>query len=396
MNFVIFSYHFLPLADAESFCTTRFASSLANAGHNVKVVTMDWPASVDAKVYDFLVDKRIEIVRVPLKKLNGAPVWTRMRYLTHEWNAVNIGSCIAALKDVLKHTNDPVLISRAFPVASLIVAWHCRAYAKKWIAHLSDPMPWFVSTRAKSFLETIWARRAIRDASAISLTCNRAKRFFSDRYGHLFDKTNVVVVRHIGDPSLTDLVHNVDDANKANQVKSIVHSGLLYPGRGARQIISAVKILNENGLSCRFIQVGEIDAPIKAEVEGSQFVDVVNDKDPTVSAMAQQNADVIFVPDLVISHLPYSPFCASKFAYQVFGDKPIVAFSRQDSLMGECAQRFPDAGLFFADVDRSDSLQEAVGAAVRSVGRHFDRSGLRKLFSRDSIAAEFSNFVEGL
>ena len=395
MNFVVFNFSFLPLSGPESFCTTRFASALAYAGHNVQVVTMDWPSGVDAEVYDFLVDKRIRITRVPLKKPARAPIWSRIRYLTHEWRAVNISNCIKVLKTVLKNTDSPILISRTHPIASLIVAWHCRRYASKWIAHFSDPIPLYgqggINLKIKSGLASFWVRRALRDATAISLTCERAKRFYAETYGWLFNDARSIVVPHIGDPSLTQLMLD-DNKRQGSATATILHSGLLYPDRGARQIIDAVGKLNKKGIACKFVQVGEIDASIKAAVEGSAFVDVVNNIDPVVSARAQKEADMIFVPDL-LTHFPYSPFCASKFAYQVFGDKPIVVFSRSDSLMGECSRKFPEAGLFFADVDKPCSLEAAVETAIGNIGRDFDRTGLRAIFSRKLVSDNFIDAV---
>jgi len=47
MNIVIFSRNFYPQNDAEAFCTTRFASALAEIGHNVHVVTAEYPCDFD-------------------------------------------------------------------------------------------------------------------------------------------------------------------------------------------------------------------------------------------------------------------------------------------------------------------------------------------------------------
>ena len=65
MNLVIYTYNFLPQADAEAFCATRFASAMARRGHNVTVVTMDWPMQVSRSTYDALVNPKLKIVKVP-------------------------------------------------------------------------------------------------------------------------------------------------------------------------------------------------------------------------------------------------------------------------------------------------------------------------------------------
>ena len=77
MNFVVCSYSFPPRSGPECFCTARFVSALAREGHSVHVVTMDHPAAISQATYDFLVDKRVKITRVPMKP-NIKRFWPRL------------------------------------------------------------------------------------------------------------------------------------------------------------------------------------------------------------------------------------------------------------------------------------------------------------------------------
>lgn len=385
MNFVIFSYHFLPMAGAESYCTTRFASALAAAGHDVTVVTMGWPCGVSDAVVKKLVDDRLKIIRVPIKMANKAPVLSRLRYLTHEWEAVNLTNCIAVLKKVLKGIDHPILVSRTHPISSLIVAWHCRKLAAKWVAHLSDPIPFF-GGKLKRDLMRFWCRRAFRDADRISVTCDNAVRFYRDEYGCDFDENKCVITPHIGDPWLAsdEIYSRFDD------LPTIVHTGLFYAGRGARPLLSAIKTLNDSDCPCRFIQVGEVDASIKNVFKAVPNVLQLDNLSPSLSTAVVESSDVSFVSDVQLAG-DYIPYMPSKFAYHIFTDKPIVVFSKKDSPMGHYCVRYPNSALFFADSDRPETLADALRLAVLAASsRQFDRVGLREDFTASRVAERFA------
>lgn len=385
MNFVIFSYHFLPMAGAESYCTTRFASALAQAGHDVHVVTMDWPKSVSDKVYDTLVNPSIKITRVPLRKPVRAPIWSRMRYFTHEWESVNVLACIKVLKKVLQNIDSPILVSRTHPIVSLIVAWHCRKYAEKWIAHLSDPIP-FYGGKLKRALMRLWCKRAFRDADGISVTCENAIRFYREFYGKSCDVSKMFVTPHIGDPWLA----SDERFSKPTEFPMIAHTGLFYAGRGAEPLLAAIKELNDGGCRCHFAQVGEVDSGIKDVFKGNPDVTQLENLSPSLSTAVMEAADALFVSDLQLpwTYIPYVP---SKFAYQIFTDKPMVVFTKKDSMMGWCCRQYQSAGLFFADSDNPSSLVGAIRSAVDAVENkvEFDRAAIRKVFSPKEVSKNF-------
>lgn len=390
MNFVIFSYNFLPKADAEAYCTTRFASALSDCGHKVTVVTMNWPSEVSSKTYNDLVSHAVNIVRVPRQETKKKPVLARVRYLTDDWEAPNFARCIAVLLEVLKREESPILISRTHPIASLIVAWHCRNYAKKWIAHLSDPIPYWGGVIKRALMK-IWCRRAFRDADGISVTCENAIRFYKETYGVAFNEAKAFVTPHIGDPWLcSETEKRVQDS-----IPTLVHTGLFYAGRGAVPLLESLLRLQEKGLKVRFIQCGEVDPSIDDVFSDLENVVRIDDKSPITAASLIENATVSFVSD-VEPQSDYVPYIPSKFVYQLFTDCPMVVFTRKDSPMAKLCSEYPDSGLFWADSQEPLSLDNAIVLGISSNADNFSRDAIRLRFCRQNVANCFTANTERL
>ena len=383
MNFVIFSYNFLPQNDAEAYCTTRFASALAFMGHRVTVVTMDHKFGVTANVYDQLVSADLQIVRLPVLR-KERPLIDRLHYFTYEWEAVCFSSCIKKVKEILTTTKEPILITRTNPLASSIVGWHCRKSAKKWIAHLSDPIPipgrdtgW---KNFHKYVNIFWMNRVLQDADIVSVTCPNAIRAFQDKYGSITKKTKFIVTPHIGDPPLsqTSTVNNID----GNLVKQIVHKGVMCHGRGAEALIEAVSELNKNGEKCEFIQCGQVDDV------GHLF-----ENNPFARRLDRIEGDVEYIPDLDVP-LSYCPFLSSKFVYRIYDNKPILLYSNKDSLSAQLAMKYPEAGIFFADNCQETSLKKALKEALSFDPGTIDRSRIRQEFTRERIVNDFLSAIK--
>lgn len=394
MNYVIFSYSFPPRNGAETFCSARFASALALAGHNVHVVTMDHRKAIDDDVYELLVDKRIKVTRIPLSAKRGGAILHRILYRTRGREAGDFRKCIATLRNVLKATPYATLISRSMPEASGIVAWHCRHYASRWIAHFSDPFPWStgkansISGRITHSWGLAWGRKIIRDADAISLTCETAKRYFSETYGKMFDEKPVIVTPHIGEPPLVTSRKWEKDC----QGQLVVHTGGLGKSRGACQIVDAIGKLNDMGSNLSFYQVGETDNDVRAFFMDTTCAKVISDKSPDLAMAVSAAADISFIPDMR-TYLPYSPFLPSKFVYQIFSDTPIVVYSFKDSAMARYAEAYPKAGIIVADCDEDNSLVDAIRKALSIDRRCIDRTDIRTLFTRKTIGNLYSSFA---
>lgn len=394
MNFVILAHSFPPGNGPECFCSGRFASALVEAGHMVHVVTLgrkNWGVSRD--VYDVLVDKRIKVTTF-VDQEEPKPIWARLRYMTHEVGAANYSGAIAILKSVLMQYEKPILVSRANPIASHIIAWHCRKYAYRWVAHFSDPIPFWGSSRwtfrIKSWLEQRWSRRAIRAADGISLTNQKVSRFYRENYGEDFDAKPVTVTPHVGEPALTSRTA----FERETKAAVVVHCGTLTGARGAYQMIEAVKMLNEGGVPVEFWEVGDLDPSLKRLFSSTPNVRALPNLAPDYGIAVADVADVVFVPD-VSTRLPYAPFLPSKFVYQLFYDKPIVSLTRSDSTMSEYARAYPDAGIFVADSLNVASLVSALKAAL-CFSRQYNRAPIRGIFTRHRVGEDFAEFCAGL
>lgn len=388
MNFVIFSYNFLPLADAEAYCTTRFASALAETGHNVHVVTMDHPNKVSQEVVDLLLSPKLKITRVPMKKLKKR-LLPRLKYLTPEWGSADYDLAIETLRGVLKSYDKPILISRSNPESSHIIAYHARKDAWKWIAHFSDPIPF--GTKAVGLKNRLWLgmtlrwmRKAIKEADGFSLTCDEVKPFYCETYGRDFSSKPQFVNHHIGEPKLPA----AGEWTKPFSEKLIVHAGMINPARGVCEMLDALEELNHDSLKVRFIQVGECARETARFFEGRPDAVILQTDQPGLGAKVVESADISFIPDVQID-MSYTPFMPSKFVYQLFSEKPLVLLTREGSPMWNYAKRYPNSGLFVADYTKPGSLTPVLRAAMTHVGEEFNRTELRRDFTRAKVASDF-------
>ena len=379
MNFVIFSYNFLPLNDAEAYCTTRFASALAYLGHVVHVVTLEHPQRVSSTVCDQLIDPQLKITRVE-STIKKNPYLSRLRFRTYEWEADNFSKCIKAVKLELAQLDSPILVTRSNPLASSIIGWYCRKEASKWVAHLSDPIPipgrdmgWCVHGIANRF----WMRRVLRDANFVSVTCPNAIRAYKDEYGKFADKTRFIVTPHIGDPALKKKDENIENAHEGI---NIVHNGVMCAGRGAPELASAIQKLNAEGIKCQFIQCGQVDD-----------VSELFEKNQYVYRRESCPVDIEYIPDLKVP-LEYCPFLSSKFVYRVFDDKPILLYTNPDSVSAELARKYRNAGIFVADNMQNDSLYIALKNLMQKE-MVVNRERLRSNFTREKIINDFTAHI---
>ena len=393
MNFIIVSELYLPLASAEAYCTVRFASALAQAGHTVHVVTIDHPVQVSQDVIRKLSNPRVKVTVVPYKRPRKRPLFSQIRYRTVDWEVVALPGFIQKLVEILQATDQPILISRTYSIISLIAAWHCRNKVKLWVAHLSDPIPgrgrhpgMGLMGRVKDFMLRFWIRRAFKDADAVSVTCSNVIRFYREEYGSVVDCHPVFVTTHIGD----NLLNGTSSASVPMSLnfKTVVHQGQLFYARGVGPLMDALRQLNASGIACRFLQVGRLDTNCRAKIDKESFVDIVDNPDPKMAAEYTKKASVVYVPDFQ-SDRSYSLWLMSKFVYTIYEDKPIVVLSAEDSAKHEYAIRFPEAGIFWADQSRPETLVEALKAAFSCAPSQIDRSRIRQEFSAKKIASDF-------
>ena len=398
MNIVVVSTNFLPKNDAEAFCTARFASALSRAGHRVYAVTLQQQQGVSQDVYSAIVDSGIQIVSVGYS-LSDKYVLSQIRYRCPEREISACSALIFETKKLLRQLDEPILVTRTYSVTSLVVGWHCRKYANKWICHLSDPIPsalWNPSfslspRKLKDWLKYQWIynwiRRGLLDSDAVSVTCPGVIRFYNDRYGRSVDEKKVFVVTHIGDTRLAGL-KNIVTFEKPRDGKLIVHPGDLYTSRKMDALAEAVRTINAEGLDCTLVHIGYgglYGTRLQKEFPTAY---VRYDRNAELTVAASQVADVLYTTDS-ITGLPYSPQILSKFVYQLFEDKPILVETSADGIMHQCAVDYPEAGIFWVDRDDLSTMTEALKRALSCDVRKIDRSRVRLLFSEKSVVESF-------
>lgn len=389
MNFVIFSYNFLPQNDAEAFCTARFANALATLGHSVQVVTCEWPSQVEEDVVKQLLDAPITITRIPRKAPKRPPILARIRFMTNEWMAADIPLAVKRLKFILKQTPNPILISRGNPATSNIVGFLCRKYAKKWIAHFSDPFPWF-SSSLNERLGKRWGKRMIQAADYCSVTCPEVMRFFQETYQSVFTKSKAkfLITPHIGDPMImSDPTLTTTHPDKY----VITHCGSISQHRGLQELLDSVKSINlEKPVVLSLF--GSVNwTGIKAPETYTSLIQCSPTATPRQVSSITNTADINVVADLK-TRLSYIPFLPSKFVYLLFSQSPIVAYTEKSSCIYRLAHTFPEAGIFIADMSQPDSLRVAFLNALHNK-RPFDRTRIRKIFSMNTVASDFVNSI---
>jgi hypothetical protein len=378
MQIVVFSYNFLPQDDAEAYCTARFVNALAESGHQVHVVTMEHDREVPEDVVDELVSSNVQICRIP-KKETDRPIFSRLWYRTTEWNAIDLSKCIQMLKRVLRSYERPILITRSMPAASNIVGWYCRKYAHKWVAHFSDPYPWFRGRWPMNRAQDHWCRRFINDADYCSVTCPDVLQFFNDWNPTVYEKnkSKFVQVPHIGEPLLEPSDHLKFDFTKD---PIIAHSGMLHPERYVSEIVSELQKVKTK---LSFLQVGWISDSDEQRFRSSEVPFTrFRSTSPRDVSLVYLSVAINLVVDAK-TDLDYTPYLPSKFAYLAFTEAPILAYTKQGSAMHRYSIEYKDAGIYFANVNQPGSLSKMVSAILSTNIRN-------KKYSRAAFRAEFS------
>lgn len=397
MNIVIYSYNFFPQADAESYCATRFASALFRAGHNVQVITMDWPMQVSEDSYKALVAEGLKITRLPFSNKKNTPLKALFWYGHKSQMAVDVSESVRAVKKALKSLSKPILITRTHPVMSTMVGLKARKYAYKWIAHFSDPIPWlgYANTFGHKLLRRLEKNiinKAFINADGISITCNHVRKYFSSEYKKSFDQSKVFLTTHIGDNRL-----NLKKQIKQNiPVRSILlHPGSIFKDRGGCIVPQVMKSLWHENIDCKFVQVGSVDSALQNDLVNTENIEIIDTNSIEKSIELVNQAKAIFIPDFE-SDFEYSPFLLSKFVYQIMEDKPLVLYSKKDSEMHDYADQYPEAGIFWAEIGNIESLKRAIKAAMECDNTTIDRTQIRKCFSEENIVNTFNNAIKKL
>lgn len=392
MNFVIYSYNFLPMTDAEAYCSTRFASALARAGHNVTVVTMDWPMQISQDNYNALVSEELKIIRLPFSNHKNNPLKALLWYGHRSQMAVDIRQSVKAVRNELRSMDKPILITRSLPLMCTMVGEKCRKYAHKWIAHFSDPVPWLgyndtLSNRILRKMDLHIVNKTFKSADYISVTCRYINRYFKDNYPKTFDVKKSVYTPHIGDYRINTPTTVAKDETSTENI--ILHPGSIYADRGGRDISLA---LSKLGGDIQLMQIGKVDPALKELYSSNPSIIVCDTESLESSLDGIKKARAIFVPDFEVN-LPYSPTLLSKFVYQIMDNLPIVLYCKKECEMYDYSVKFPDSGIFWAQEGDLEALKYAIESAIKCDATAFDRKDIREFFSEETI---ISNFIAAI
>lgn len=376
------------MADAESYCATRFASALSRAGHNVIVITMDWPMQISKENFDKLVDTNLEIIRLPFSKLKNTKLKGLLWYGHCSQMAVDVKASVKAVKQALLKNKNSILITRTHPVMSSMVGLKSYKYAWKWIAHFSDPIPWthYGTTLGHKLLrrqEKNIISNSLKLCDFISLTCDNARKYYKDEYPKTYQDAKTIITTHIGD-------YRIDKPDKKEVPNNniILHPGSLFKFRGGLDIMEAVKQLNNENYPVVFRQIGYVDSSMGNKVETIENIEIYDSTSLEENVKLTNDARVIFVPDFN-SYKEYSPFLLSKFVYHLMNSKPIIAYSLKDSEMYRFSQEYPEAGIFWAEIGNIFSLKQAIKKAMECDIKEINRESLRYHFNEDRIVTDF-------
>lgn len=344
MRFLCFSFLSPPATDAESACTGRFLSALADAGHEVKLISLDYRSisnCLEESIEKELLDGRIEVERIAIKHTSlWKRVITKIRYGLFGICTEYIDEAVRITKsDLLLHP-DTILITRSAWPASNIVGWYCRKHARAWIPHFSDPFPSYKKMKLREVYRYpfayFWLIRILRDANFVTVTCHNAIRYFNEITFRIFN-AKFHITYHIGFPRLQTCGYAVDSSEKE---KVIVHVGALFSGRPVAKFAQIV-----SGISgVKFVQYGSV-----FDQEINKTIEVHRIESPRMATDAMATADAILVCDLD-SGFGYTPYLPSKFAYALALNRPIICLTTEDSEMAQISQKVP--GVYFVDMKK--------------------------------------------
>jgi glycosyltransferase involved in cell wall biosynthesis len=321
------------------------------------------------------------------------------RYHYHGAHVEWMRPAIVATRKILNEYANPILLSRACPWVSNFVGYYCCERAKAWVAHFSDPYPpfewqdhWY--SRLARPINRHWARRILRRADLVTVTCPNAIRYIEEKSGLSF-RNKAEVVTHLALPKLKPGSFKLD--RKPGEFV-VAHIGTLMMRRRPDLLLKGIILAMERHPEIRFLQYGYVDKEILSVFHSSPAfgqLDLrhVGNLSPRDAADLQDQVDVNVIVDTDLG-LPYSPFMLSKFPHSVCAGRPMLMLSAVDSEMARMTARY-DGGEFV-----SFSSPQAVAEAICRLFDHGDkRNGsvhLREYQTEFSAQAVVTPFIERL
>jgi glycosyltransferase involved in cell wall biosynthesis len=363
VDIVCVSHNAPPLNDAEALCTVRLLSALVNYGAGVHLIAGDLPPSLDPTICAELMDKRIKTTYVRAEAGRLVRLAACARFQFHGQRVEWVAPAIEATRMILRQYENPILMTRAFPVASNLVGYFCRKDAKAWVAHFSDPYPpfewqnhWY--SRLVRPVNRRWARRILRHADRVTVTCPNATRYIEEKSGLCF-RNKSDIVTHLALPGLNPGSFKLD---RRPGEFVIAHIGTMMMRRRPDLLLKGALLAMERHPEIRFLQYGHVDDGILDLCRSSaafQQLDIrhIGNLSPRDASDLQRQVDVNVIVDTDLG-LPYSPFILSKFPHSVCAGRPMLMLSAEDSDMARMTTKY--GGGEFVPFSTPGAVAEAI------------------------------------
>lgn len=403
---VCVSYNAPPLNDAESLCTIRLLSAMAEAGVEVHLVTADWPVTLDPSITAEILHPAIRITRVPLVPSTPARrLAAFLRWGLHMPENTWITPAIRATRRVLRACpRPPILLSRAMPIVSNVVAYHCRDLAAAWVPHLSDPYPpfewrehWY--SGAMRPLNFHWARRFLQKSDLLTVTCPNAARYVADKLNATpAERDRLLVVTHLARPLLRPGGFRLP---REPGTFVFAHLGNLMARRRPDVLIHGIIRAAARRPGIRLLQYGHVDDAVMRLVPPQHrnliSLQRVDNLSPRDSADLQQQTDANVIVDTDLG-LPYSPFILSKYPHCACSGRPMLMITTPDSAMGDFTRRLGGGLCVPFDADAAADACVALYDAARALGPSplAPSPALMREFSPESIVPPFLDRLQAL
>jgi glycosyltransferase involved in cell wall biosynthesis len=286
-----------------------------------------------------------------------------VRFQFHSQRVEWIAPAIRATRAVLHQYENPILLTRAFPMVSNLVGYYCRGDAKAWVAHFSDPYPpfewqnhWY--SRFVRPVNRRWARRILKNADLVTVTCPNATRYIEEKSGYSF-RHKAEVVTHLALPKLKPGGFKLD--RKPDEFV-IAYIGTMMLRRRPDLLLKGALLAMECHPEIRFLQYGHVDEEILRLCRSSpafQRLDIrhIGNLSPRDAADLQEQVDVNVIVDTDLG-LSYSPFILSKFPHSVCAGRPMLMLSAGDSEMARMTAKY--GGGEFVPFSTPEAVAEAI------------------------------------
>jgi glycosyltransferase involved in cell wall biosynthesis len=363
MNIVCVSHNAPPLNDAEALCSARLLSALVECGTNVHLIAAELPPSLDTTIGAELMDKRIKTTYVSAQTGRFARLAAGARFQFHSQRVEWIAPAVNATRAVLRQYDKPILLTRAFPMVSNLVGYYCRQDAKAWVAHFSDPYPpfewqnhWY--SRFVRPINRRWARRILKNADLVTVTCPNAIRYIEEKSEISF-RHKAEVVTHLALPKLKS--GNFKLERKPDEFV-VAYIGTMMTRRRPDLLLRGALLAMERHPEIRFLQFGHVDPEILELCRSSpafQRLDIrhIGNLSPRDAADLQAQVDVNLIVDTDLG-LSYSPFILSKFPHSVCVGRPMLMISAADSEMARMTAKYH--GGEFVPFSTPEAVAEAI------------------------------------